>query len=253
MVADLPVVSVVIPCYNAGPYIDETVTSVRMQTFPDFEIIIVDDGSDDPLTMSRLDLLAADGVTLLRTANRGVAAARNRGIEAARGRYILPLDADDLLVPHFLEKTVSVLEQRPDIGIVGCDALLFGAVSEVRRMPDVSPQRLLSENLLFATSLYRKRDWQAVGGYCEAMRYGWEDWEFWIALTTRGVRVAGIAEPLFRYRIRPDSRDRSLSLRQKAAMLRMIVTRHWSSYLRSPGSLLGLIRNSRAVGRGTDR
>lgn len=247
MVSDVPMVSVIIPCYNMGEFIEETIASVQCQTFNDFEIIVVDDGSDDNETIRLLDTLAAAGIKLLRTVNRGVAAARNTAITAACGRYILPLDADDLIAPDFLEKTVHVLEQQPEIGIVGTDAMLFGSISEIRQLSEFSTKRLLSENLFFATSLFRKSDWQAVGGYCMLMRYGWEDWEFWIAMTKQGVTVARIPEPLLMYRICPESRDRSIAVWQKAAMLLVIMMRHSGSYLKSPGSLVKLIANAKAV------
>ncbi len=244
MVLDSPLVSVIIPCYNGGELLAETIASVHLQTFRDFEVIVVDDGSDDPVTIKLLDKLADSDFILLRTANCGVAAARNTAITAAQGRYILPLDADDLLVPEFLEKMVHILEQQPEIGIVGTDARLFGMSDKIKRLPVFSVKRLLSENLLFASSLFRKTDWQAVGGYSTAMRYGWEDWEFWIAMTKKGVTVAKIPEPLLMYRIRSTSRDRSMTFLQKVRMLLFIVVRHFGSYLKSPVSLGRLIANS---------
>jgi len=242
-----PAVTVVIPCYNMGAFIGEAVESVLAQSFRAFEIIIVDDGSDDPETISKLDELAANGLILLRTRNCGVAAARNRGIQAARGSYILPLDSDDLIEPHYLEKAVGVLEKSPGTAIVCCDAELFGAASGVRRLPDFSRERLLSENLIFASALFRKSDWQAVGGYCTAFRFGWEDWDFWIAMTRRGSRVVRIPEALLKYRIRPDSRDRSMAPWQKASMMLLIISRHCTSYLRSPMSLKRLIMKARPI------
>lgn len=244
----MSIVSVIIPCYNMGAYVGEAVASVLAQTYRDFEIIVVDDGSDDPATGRCLDTLVAVGaIRLIRTSNQGVSAARNRGIEAAAGQYILPLDADDLIAPDFLEKTVRILNQQPEVGIAGTDALLFGAANEIRRLPVFSFHRLLSENLFFATSLFRKSDWQAVGGYCEAMRFGWEDWEFWIAMTRRGVTAVRIPEPLFLYRIRSESRDRSMVLWHKAVMALIIVVRHLGSYLKSPGSLVTLIASADAA------
>lgn len=240
-----PLVSVIIPCFNAGTFIEETIASVKSQTYRNFEVIVVDDGSDDHETIRLLDTIVTTGVRLVRTANSGVAAARNTAIAAASGRYILPLDADDQIAPDFLEKAVHILEQQPEIGIAGTDALLFGAVNEISHLQEFSAQRLLSENLLFVTSLFRKSDWQAVGGYCETMCFGWEDWEFWIAMTRKGVCAVRIPEPLFMYRIRSESRDRSMTLWQKAAMALVIVVRHAGSYLRSPGSIVALIANAK--------
>lgn len=251
MFAEAPAVTVVIPCYNMGVFIGEAVDSVRAQTLAEVEIIIVDDGSDDADTIVRLDALAAEGVTVLRTPNRGVAAARNCGVQAARGRYILPLDGDDLIEPYYLAKAVGLLEQNPEIGIVSCDAQLFGAASGILRLPEFSRQRLLSENLLFASAVFRKSCWQSAGGYRPALKYGWEDWDFWIAMTKNGIKVARIPEALFKYRIRPDSRDRSMTLWQKGSMMLLILARHCRSYLTSPASLVGLFANARpfACGR----
>lgn len=246
MTDNIPTVTVVIPCYNMGAFIDEAVDSVLAQTFHAFEILIVDDGSNDPETTSKLDELAARGVTMLRTRNRGVAAARNCGVQAARGRYILPLDADDLIEPSYLEKAVILLDQDPETGVVGCDAELFGAASGILRLPDFSRESLLSENLLFASAVFRKSDWQAVGGYCTALRFGWEDWDFWIAMSRR-TKVIRIPETLFKYRIRLNSRDRSMALWQKGSMILLMIARHCTSYLRSPMSFKKLVMNARSL------
>lgn len=245
MPASMPTVSVVIPCYNAGDYLPEAIASVSAQTFKAKEIIVVNDGSDDSVTLQHLHKLESrEDVRLLHTsANQGVAAARNLGIQLARGSYILPLDADDLIAPDYLQKALTIFTERPETAIVSCDALFFGAASGVRQLPDYTPERLLSENLLFSSSLFRKADWAAVGGYCTAMRYGWEDWEFWIALTRLRPQVIRINEALLQYRIRQDSRDRSMGMGQKLAMLLLIIGRHLTCYLANPGSLLALGRS----------
>jgi len=245
MIDNTPAVTVVIPCYNMGAFIEAAVDSVRAQTFRDFEIVIVDDGSDDPRTLTRLDELAASGLTVLRTGNRGVAAARNCGIRAARGRYILPLDADDLIEQCYLEKAVRLFEENPETDIVCCDAELFGEASGTLRLPDFSRQRLLSENLLFASAMFRKSDWRAAGGYCALLRFGWEDWDFWIAMTKRGALVVRIPEALLKYRIRSNSRDRSMTRWQKGGMILLMLARHGICYLRFPMNLIRLFTNAR--------
>ena len=95
----MPKVSVIIPCYNAGEWIDEAVDSVLSQTYKDYEIIIVNDGSSDPLTQEKLRSYESSSIQVIHQENKGPAAARNTGIRSARGEYILPLDADDMLVP----------------------------------------------------------------------------------------------------------------------------------------------------------
>uniref|UniRef100_C6E5U1 Glycosyl transferase family 2 n=1 Tax=Geobacter sp. (strain M21) TaxID=443144 RepID=C6E5U1_GEOSM len=247
---DAPTVTVVIPCFNMGSYLAEAVDSVLAQTYRDHEIIVVDDGSDDPHTKAVLDEVEQRVAAVLKSENQGVAAARNRGIRAARGSYILPLDADDLLEPDFLAKGVPLLDRDPELSVVCCDALLLGASSGTRRLHEFSPVRILSQNTLFVTSLFRKADWQRAGGYCTWFRYGWEDWDFWITLSRRRFKVVRIPEALFSYRIRPVSRDRSITWPQKLWTLMLMIARHCPSYLRYPWALLDLVRNSAAARKG---
>lgn len=121
----MPAVSVIIPCYNQGAFIKEAVDSVLAQTFQDFEIIIVNDGSSDAKTNEFLSNFTAPKTTVLSLAeNQGPSVARNVAIKAAKGKYILPLDADDKIAPTYLEKAFNVLEQNISVGIVYCKANL---------------------------------------------------------------------------------------------------------------------------------
>jgi GT2 family glycosyltransferase len=113
------------------------------------------------------------------------------------------------------------------------------------QLPDYSRDRLLSENLLYNSSLFRKSDWQEAGGYCSAFKHGWEDWDFWIAMTKSGISVVRIPEALLRYRIRNHSRDRSLTVWRKCQMLLLLIFRHFTCYLKSPGSLINLLKKKR--------
>jgi glycosyltransferase involved in cell wall biosynthesis len=99
-----PKVSVIIPCFNQGEYVDQAVDSVLKQSFQDFEIVIVNDGSTDPFTISHLQNYSRQKTTVVHTDNQGLAAARNNGIRQAKSEYILPLDADDKIGATFLEK-----------------------------------------------------------------------------------------------------------------------------------------------------
>lgn len=200
-----PRVSVVIPCYNAGPHLLEAVDSVRAQTLTDWEVVVVDDGSTDPATRAALATCAAGGAQVIRTENRGLPSARNTAIAAACGRYILPLDADDRIAPTLLQEAVAVLDHRPEVGIVYCQAEFFGALCGAWDLPPFSLREMLLHNLIFASAMFRKADWQEVGGYKPSMKYGWEDWEFWLSLLELGRQVYRIPQPLFFYRRRPDS------------------------------------------------
>ncbi|MFE2847406.1 glycosyltransferase [Streptomyces scopuliridis] len=139
-------------------------------------------------------------IRLLGQANAGVSAARNAGIAAAAGRYILPLDADDVIAPTMLEKTAALLDAEPDITIASTDLFVFTDEEDVEPqvlpLPPYSRELLLQRLIMFYCSLYRRGAWEAVGGYDERMRAG-EDWDFWIGCVERGFVAHHIPEPLF--------------------------------------------------------
>ncbi|MBL0226733.1 MAG: glycosyltransferase family 2 protein [Geobacteraceae bacterium] len=227
----MPKVSVVVPCYNHGDFLAETMDSLQSQTFTDFEIIVVNDGSTDESTVTLLKNLNQSRTRVIHTDNRGVSAARNRGIVESAGEYILPLDSDDRIAPGFLELAVEVLDTQPEVAIVYCERVLFGEREGIDPLPAYDPKELLVDNCIYPAALFRKTDWKTVGGYNEKMVYGWEDWDFWISLSDLNMQVVKIPEPLFFYRVRSSSRDHSLRFLQKLAMMSLIILRHKRLYL----------------------
>ncbi len=223
---DTPIVSVIIPCYNQGNYLDEAVNSVLAQSFRQFEIIIVNDGSTDGATNRLLTDFSRPQTRVISTENQGLAAARNNGIRAARGRYILPLDADDRIEPTYLEQAVACLDTHPEVGIVYCRARLFGAVETAWALPDFSLDAMLIDNVIFCTALFRRCDWELVGGYDESFRHGWEDYDFWLSLLERGRQVCRLPEILFAYRVSPDSMVRARPRQHKLTTFRTIFHKH---------------------------
>ena len=219
-------VSVIIPCYNQGAFLSEAVESVRAQTYKNVEIIIVNDGSDDGETAEICSALEGPGIKVITTSNQGLAAARNNGIEEAVGTYILPLDADDKIAPNYISEAVSVLESDDQMGIVYCRARLFGAVEGDWHLPDYSLEEMLKDNIIFCTALFRRKDWESVGGYDPEMVYGWEDYDFWLALIERGRQVHRLEECHFFYRVSPESMVRSKEKFQKVEMFKRIFQRH---------------------------
>jgi len=202
-----PLVSVIIPCYNLGQFIGEAVDSVLSQTFQNFEIIIVDDGSTDLETIKILDNLKTPKTIIFKKENGGVAVARNYGISRANGKYILPLGADDMIEQTFLEKTVNFLEKNEDISFVTTWAQLFGEENYIWKTKKTNPQDVLLENTTSIASLFKKSCWEAVGGFDKDInKIGYyEDWDFWISLIEAGFEGAVIEEPLFLYRKRKNS------------------------------------------------
>lgn len=222
----MPKVSVVIPCYNHGGFLMETLDSLQTQTFTDFEIIVVNDGSTDEATVALMQSLKSANTRVFHTANKGVSAARNKGIEEAFGDYILPLDADDKIGPNYLKLSVDVLESRPEVAIVYGERVLFGEREGIDPLPDYHFRALLIDNCIYPAALFRKADWKTVGGYSEKMVYGWEDWDFWISLSGLNKGVVKIPEILFFYRVRSSSRDHSIRFSQKIILMLIIVLRH---------------------------
>ncbi|NOX81012.1 MAG: glycosyltransferase [Deltaproteobacteria bacterium] len=221
-----PRVSVIIPCYNQGQFIDEAVASVLAQSFQDFEIIIVNDGSTDEETRRILAGYDRPKTRVIATENQGLAAARNNGIREARGRYILPLDADDRIGPAYLERAVRLLDERAELGIVYCRAQLFGAVDTEWLLPQFSLEEMLLDNVIFCSALFRREDWQLVGGYDQDLKYGWEDYDFWLSLLELGRRVCRIPEILFYYRVSADSMVRARPRHHKLETFTAIYRKH---------------------------
>ncbi len=219
-------VSIIIPCYNQGATLGETLKSVAAQSYRRFETLVINDGSSDPQTLAVLDGIERGGTRVLHTDNQGLASARNNGIRAARGKYILPLDADDCIGVSYLEKAVAVLESRPKVGIVYCRAETFGEIQGPWEIPPYSLERMLLDNIIFCSAVFRRKDWEAVGGYDPKMEFGWEDYDFWLSLIERGVEVYRIPEVLFYYRVTAGSMVRTKSLEQKVDMFVRVFQKH---------------------------
>ncbi|WP_084031657.1 glycosyltransferase family 2 protein [Anaerobacillus arseniciselenatis] len=197
-----PLVSIIIPCYNYGKYIEEAVQSALDQTYENIELIIVNDASTDPFTIDILEKLNHHSkLTIIHhESNKKLPAARNTAIKAASGKYILPIDADDKVDRTIVEKTVEVLEERADVGFVSVGIQYFGAINKVSIPSPFNLKTLLYRNIVSVTSLFRKEAWEQVGGYNEKFIYGYEDWEFWLNLAKHGWHGVLIKEPLFHYR-----------------------------------------------------
>jgi len=198
---EAPLCSVIIPSYNYGDYLRETVASVLSQTFSSLEVIIVDDGSTDPYTVEVVkSYIANPRVQVLFRHNVGLAGARNSGIGIARGKYICCLDSDDLLMPTYIEQCIFELESYENVGFVYSWAQLFGDENFVWETRDFDIDVAKKENLTSVCAVYRKTDWMLVGGYGPKILGGIEDWEFWLRLAQLGRCGKVIPTPLFLYR-----------------------------------------------------
>jgi glycosyltransferase involved in cell wall biosynthesis/Tfp pilus assembly protein PilF len=199
-----PLVSVVIPCYKQAHFLPEAVESVVAQTFSDWEILIVNDGSPDNTGEVAKQLIAkhpGKQIRLVEKSNGGLPGARNAGIRAARGKYLLPLDADDKIKPTLLAKLVSILDNRPKVGFAYSHIQHFGEIDTEFPLPDFDRATLITkDNIACVCALVRRSAWEQAGGYNEAMREGYEDWDFWIGCVEHGWDGYCLHEPLFLYR-----------------------------------------------------
>lgn len=194
-------VSVIIPLYNQGQYLDECVDSVLRQTYQNFEIIIVDDCStDESYKVALKQKEKSDKIKVFKhKVNKKLPATRNTAIKNATGEYILPLDSDDKIHPDMLKELVQVMNSGYDIAY--SDGQDFGTSSNrFRTWDNWDPERIKTNNLLCCCSMFRRSDWEDVGGYDERLTDGFEDWMFWIVLAHNGKVGKRIPKHYFYYR-----------------------------------------------------
>lgn len=201
---DLPLVSVVIPCYNYGRYVEEAIDSVLAQTFQNFEIIVVDGGSNDGTTIPTLKALHKPKTAFYFRKGRHLAGDnRNYGIRRAAGKYICCLDADDKLKPTYLEKALYLLETY-HYDLVSTSLELFGHKEGVWSVPkNPSLAEIVKWNQFTTVAVFRKEFWKKAKGYYDTglgKEHIYEDWDFWVRVMALGARAINIAEPLMLYR-----------------------------------------------------
>lgn len=203
-----PSVSVIIPAFNVAAYLGEALESVRNQSFTDYEVIVVDDGSPDDVAGVCRPFLDDPRFSMVRIENAGLAGARNHGISLARAPLIALLDGDDRYRPDYLARMITKLGEHPEAAFVTCDAISFGTLAhDGERFSDRYPQdepitleRLLRrEGAVFGLCTVRTEALRAVGGYDQSLRSS-EDLDLWLRLLTTGATGRLVAEPLVDYR-----------------------------------------------------
>lgn len=186
----MPDVSIIVPVYNMEAYLIETLDSIEKAIAPPLtvEVIVMNDGStDNSLALAREYAANHENIRVLTQSNAGLAAARNHAIQEATGRYIFPLDSDDLLCVGFLNEAARLLDEHPEVKVVCGEDEFFGAKQGPWHLPRFSRSLLARRNLICASALYRRSDWEQVNGYCEYIAC-YEDWDFWISILKGGVK-----------------------------------------------------------------
>lgn len=243
-----PRVTVVVPCYDDGELLLEAVASVERSIDLPHELIVVDDGSGQPRTLAVLDLLDAAGYDVHRLPHGGLAAARNHGFAAARAPFVIPLDADNRLVPGFVESAIAVLADDPRLAAVYGDRLEFGGRNGLVEVGPFDIHRLVGGNYIDACAVVRRQAWQECGGYDAAMPLqGWEDWELWLTLVEGGWALHWLRQPAFEYRVRPDSMLHALEASPELSRLRAhVLAKHHELFVRALNTAVAALRDAQS-------
>jgi glycosyltransferase involved in cell wall biosynthesis len=195
----MPRVAVVVPCFNDGETLPATLASLRDEE--PHELVVVDDGSDDPATLATLARLAAEGINIVRRENGGLSAARMTGVDATTAPYVFPLDADDALVPNALTVLADALDTTSEAALAWGDLEVWGELdARLAVARSLDPWLLTYVNDVPVASLLRRTALEDVGGW--SMGSGYEDWDLWLALAERGYKGVHVPTATLRYRRR---------------------------------------------------
>lgn len=206
--AETVAVSVLTPYYNTEDFFLETFVSLQLQSLQNWEWVIVDDGSTDADSVDRLNTLVATDprIRVLRKANAGPSAARNTAFKNSTGRYVCLLDSDDMVEPTYLEKCAWFLDSNPEFSFCNSYTVVFGEQEYLWRTGFERGKAHLEANSGPPISLIRRSAYTDCGGFDESIRFGHEDWDFWLAMAKAGHWGYTIQEFLQWYRKRGDGR-----------------------------------------------
>jgi glycosyltransferase involved in cell wall biosynthesis len=212
--AERPIISVIVPAYNTTNFIAEAIDSVFAQTFTDFEVIVVNDGSPDTAELEHVLAPYRERIQYFRQENRGLAGARNTGTQHAQGEYLAFLDSDDCWLPDYLASQMKLFEETPSLDVVYSDAWHFGnpalaGKTYMQTCPSKGPvtlESLIREDcqVIASCSVARRQTVVDAGLFDESFRRS-EDYDLWLRILYKGGRIAYQKKVLARYRSRPGS------------------------------------------------
>jgi glycosyltransferase involved in cell wall biosynthesis len=204
----MPKISIVLPTRNQANYLSHSLDGIANQTFRDFELIVVDDGSTDSTPQVLADYQSRLGFELLRQAHAGLPTALNVGFAQAQGTHLTWTSSDNIMLPSMLETLSAALDGNPEVGMVYSDWYDIGDAGEIIRAVrtlDYDPLVLLRHNYIRASFMYRRQCRDEVGDYDPDMKYK-EDHDYWLRIARRWP-MKRVPEPLYQYRLH----SRSLS------------------------------------------
>lgn len=199
-------ISVVLPVYNQATYLPAALESIFAQTYPDYALIVVNDGSTDNTAAVLADYRQRYDFTLIEQENQKLPRALNAGFARATGHYLTWTSSDNLMLPDMLTTLAQALDNDPSVGLVYADRYLIDEQGQNLgrfNMPEYDPYLLLHTNLVHCCFLYRRECMERVGGYDPEFIYG-EDWEYWIRIS-RYYRMKHVPQALYRYRVHRSS------------------------------------------------
>jgi len=244
-------VTAVVPCYEQGRFLEESIGSLLAQHGGPPRIVVVDDGSTDPQTLAAFEALPPQ-VELVRQANAGLAAARNAGIARATTPLILPLDADDRLLPDALRALRPPLDADPRLGFSYGRIRFFGDWRGELTMPPYDPFKLLYRHTIGATALVRRELYEQTGGYDRAFA-GYEDWELWLHALAGGWRGRRVDVVALEYRRHAGTIYATAARPAYRRWYRALRTKHAGLYTRASRRRLAAESDLGPLGRGAYR
>ena len=241
--------SVVIPYYNLGGTIEDTLVSLQNVNYPNIEIILVNDGSTEPASIEKLESLAGKyKFTLLHKKNSGLSETRNFGAEHSNGAYLAFLDADDTVEPDYYKKAIELLSNYNNLHFVGCWAQYFGESQKTWPTFNPEPPYLLYHNMINSSALvYKKESFLKFGMNKKKLIYGMEDYESLISMVKNGARGVAIPELWWNYRIRKNSMQQAFNVNKQLYLYRLIAEEH-EDFFNLYGSELSKILNHNGPG-----
>jgi len=240
--------SVVIPFYNLGQYLPETLVSIQGATYPSVEVVIVNDGSTEERSVAVLREIEKQGrVRIVHTENQGLATARNVGAEAAHGEFVAFVDADDLVEAEFFARAMDVLQRYPNVAFAYSWVRYFGESREIWPTWNVEFPYLLGHNMLTPLVVLRRSAFLNWAHNKPEVEYSLEDYEGWIGLVEAGGIGVSLTCPLVRYRVRSGSMYRSAN-RNQFLYLYDVITQHHPEAYRKWGVELFNLQNANGPG-----
>lgn len=231
MVKSLPLVSIIITSYNKEKFIIESISSALNQSYQNIEIIIVDDASNDCSLKTILEFIKNESNCSLicNSTNQGVVFSRNIGISNSKGKYILPLDGDDIIANNYIKIAVDYMESHESCGICYCEAVKFESSSSYEKwnLPECCLETMFLRNCIFCTALFRRSDYNRIGGYDSDFYFGFEDWNFWLKILELNRSTYKIPQILFYYRKGTNERSNIANKNLKKAMQLIYQKNQW--------------------------